>query len=104
MILGDIQGFEIIIVRLYFGSLGYVETQPGENPANFIGNPGDRMQGAPIEGAARQGDIQLIEGCSLQRGDALQSLGGRCFDGLFCKVGLFAGCGPFLRRELGDVA
>ena len=72
MILGDVQGLEVVVIVLHLGTLLNREAQTDEDVLQVALNQVQRMDVTHLGGGAGHGDVQLL---LLQT--ALQSLGGQ---------------------------
>ena len=102
VILGDVQGLEIVPVAFDLGPFHDVESQPHKNIADFLGDPADRVKTAQGNRPAGKGDIDVclqtrLGGFELMNG-VFESLVDRIFD----VIGALAHCCPFFRRHLAD--
>jgi len=60
MVFGDVQGFEVVIIKLYFRAFGYREPQGHEYVADFSGCLRDGMESTVLKTASGECHIDLL--------------------------------------------
>jgi len=107
VVLGHVEGFEIVVVQFDLGALGDGEAQRGEDPADLLRHLGDRVQGPSGEPPPGQGHVDplLHEPSVFLRGlNPLEHRVDPLREGLLDLVGQLSHRGPLLRRHGREAA